>query len=101
MLEKKRGIRKIHLLCIIGILEADFNTALKILFARKLMHIAEQARDLHDEQWGSRANRTLTNAALRKMITFEYGRYMRATIGLFANNQTASLTECGLRYRSM
>jgi len=42
MLEKKRGIKRIHLLRIIGILEADFNVALKILFARKLMFIAEQ-----------------------------------------------------------
>ena len=29
MLEKKRGVRRIHQLRIIGILEADFNTALK------------------------------------------------------------------------
>ena len=51
MLEKKPGVRKIHLLRIIRILEADFNTALKILFARKLMLIAE-TNGLNDEQWG-------------------------------------------------
>ena len=89
MLEKKRGVRRIHQLCIIGILEADFNTTLKILIARNLMSIAEAAGDLHNEQWGSRANHTSTDAALRKMMTFEYGQYMRATIGLFANDQTA------------
>ena len=50
MLEKKRGIRKIHLLRIIGILEADFNTALKTLFARKLMTLAKSAGDLHGKQ---------------------------------------------------
>ena len=37
MIEKKRGVRKIHQLRIIGILEADFNIALKILFACKLI----------------------------------------------------------------
>ena len=35
MIEKKKDVRKIHQLRIIGILEADFNTALKILFAKK------------------------------------------------------------------
>ena len=30
-----------------------------------------------------------TNAALRKMMTFAYSRYMKATVGLFANDQTA------------
>ena len=37
MLEKKPGVRKIHQLRIIGLLEADFNTALKLIFARKMM----------------------------------------------------------------
>ena len=41
MLEKKRGIRHIHMLQIIGLLEADFNTALKI-FARRLMQRSEE-----------------------------------------------------------
>ena len=89
MLEKKRGNCKIHLLRIIGILEADFNTALKIRFARKLMALAESAGDLHEEQWGSKKTRTATNTSLQKMMTFEYGRYTKATIGLFSNDQTA------------
>ncbi|KAL7536722.1 hypothetical protein ACHAWF_007008 [Thalassiosira exigua] len=88
MLEKKRGVRKIHLLQIIGILEADFNTALKIYFAQRLMRLAE-ATGLHDEQWGSRPNRTSTDPALRKMMTFKYGRYIKTKIALFANDQRA------------
>ena len=35
MLEKKPGVRKRHHLRIIGLLEADFNTVLKLLFAKK------------------------------------------------------------------
>ena len=48
MLEKKKGVRKIHLLRIIGLLEADFNTALKFFFANKMMIIAEE-HGLSDE----------------------------------------------------
>ncbi|KAL7517424.1 hypothetical protein ACHAWF_000123, partial [Thalassiosira exigua] len=36
MLEKKPDVRRIHQLRIIGVVEADFNTALKLFFARQL-----------------------------------------------------------------
>ncbi|KAL7502111.1 hypothetical protein ACHAXN_000330 [Cyclotella atomus] len=52
MLEKKAGIRKIHLLRIIGLLEADFYTALKYFFAKKMMTNAEII-GLSDEQCGA------------------------------------------------
>ena len=42
MLEKKKGVRKSHLLQIIGLLEADFNTALIFSFANQMMIIAEE-----------------------------------------------------------
>jgi len=44
---------------------------------------------LSDEQWGFHSNRTSTDGAARKMLTFEYGRYMKVTIVLFANGQPA------------
>jgi hypothetical protein len=88
MLEKKKGVKKIHMLRIIALLEADFNTALKIFFARRLMDNAEQA-GLNDEQWGSQRNRMALDPAMRKLMTFEYGRYMRATIAMFAADLTA------------
>ena len=40
---------KTHQLQVIGIIEADFNTALKILFAKKLMAQAE-TNGLHNDQ---------------------------------------------------
>lgn len=56
MLEKKHGNHKLHMLLIIGLLEADFNTSLKIIFAQKTMSNVESA-GLSDEQWGSRKHR--------------------------------------------
>jgi hypothetical protein len=77
MLEKKKGVRKIHMLRIIALLEADFNTALKVIFARKMMWNAELA-GLNEEQWGSRRDRMALDPAMRNMMMFEYGRYMRS-----------------------
>ena len=37
MLEKKSGVRQIHELRIIGLVVADFNTAIKIFFAKQMM----------------------------------------------------------------
>ena len=80
MLEKKKGVRKIHLLRIIGLLEADFNTALKFFFANQMMIIAEE-NGLSDEQHGLRKNQTCTDVAMIKLLTFECARGKKSTIG--------------------
>jgi hypothetical protein len=67
MLEKKKGVRRIHMLRIIALLEADFNTALKILFAKRLMDNAESV-GLNEEQWGSRRNRMALDPAMKNLI---------------------------------
>ena len=64
MLEKKKGVRQIHKLQVVGILEADVNTALKVISAKKLTRAAELQDLLHDEQWGSRPKRSAPDAAL-------------------------------------
>jgi hypothetical protein len=79
MLEKKAGIRKIHQLRIIGLLEADFNTALKYFFAKRMMSNAEEI-GLSDEQWGSRKHRSSIDAAMLKLLMFETARVKRATV---------------------
>ena len=79
MLEKKPGIRKIHMLRIIGLLHADFNTALKFLFAKQMMQNAENL-GLSDEQWGSRKNRSSIDAAMLKLLMFETARIKKATL---------------------
>lgn len=85
MLEKKAGVRKVHQLRIIGLVKADFNTALKFYFSKHLIAKSEHT-ELTEEQWGGRPGRTATNTALHKMLAYEYGRAMFVTITLFMNN---------------
>ena len=67
MLEKKAGVRKIHQLRIIGLLKADFNTALKFYFAKHLIAKSEHT-ELTEEQcgWppGPNSNQPSTHKAL-------------------------------------
>ena len=88
MLEKKLGVRQIHQLRLIGLLEEDFNTAFKIYFAKMMISNSELA-DLTEEQWGGRPGRTATDPAMRKLLAFEYGRAIYVTIALFANDAKA------------
>lgn len=93
MLEKKAGIRKIQLLRIIGLLEADFNTALKFFFAKKMMTNAEKL-GLSDEQWGSRKHRSSIDAAMLKLLMFETARVKRATMtGTYTTTYVRIMTE--------
>ena len=67
MIEKKKGVRQIHTLRLIELLEA---AALNKFFAKNLMTIAESNNSLVDKQWGLRKNRTSTDAAMLKLLTF-------------------------------
>ena len=88
MLEKKKGNRQINQLRIIGLLEADFNTALKY-FAREFSKKMEDTGELSPEQWGSRNNRNSIDAAMIKLLTFETARAKRSTIGMICYDLTA------------
>jgi hypothetical protein len=87
MLEKLKGLRQINRLRIIGLVEADFNTALKIFFAKKLISNTKTT-DLTEEQW-AKPNQTAMDPALRKLLSFEYSRVMYVTLVFFANDATA------------
>lgn len=67
---------------IIGLVEADFNKALTILFTRQLMWSAEKT-GITPNQWGGRPNRSAPDCASRKLLTLEYKRYMRQPVALF------------------
>ena len=87
MLEKKPGVRKIHQLRIIGLLEADFNTALKLIFARKMMWNAETS-GISDEQWGGQPNRTALDTACKRLLTLDYARTTYKTAAMLTNDAT-------------
>ena len=80
ILEKKKGVRKIHLLWTIGLLEVDFNNALKFFFANQIMIITEE-NGLSGEQHGLRKNRTCIDATMIKLLTFECAKAKKSTIG--------------------
>ena len=72
------------MLPIIGLVEVDFNSALKHFFARELMRRAEENNAMDDEQWGLRKNHTSTDAAMLRIITFDCGQIKKSTIGVIS-----------------
>ena len=88
MLEKKPGVRHIHLLRIIGKVPAEFKTCLKLL-------IGKQARDNFeatgtcDEQHGFRPNRSAPDAMMIKLLTAESARMQKYTFGIIQHDMTA------------
>ena len=85
MLEKKLGVRKIHQVRIMGLLEDDFNTSLKLIFAKKMMRNAENS-GISGKQWGGRPNRTAIDTEFKKLLRLEYARMMYKTIAMFVND---------------
>ncbi len=80
MLEKKIGMHKIHSLWIIGLLKADFNPDLKLFFATELMEILKCSNSLSNEPLGLQYNRTTTDVAIVKLLTFECAHIKKITI---------------------
>ena len=82
MLKKKMGVRETHLMCIIRLVEANFNTALKIMFAQKLMWQAEIS-GITPDQWGGCSNGSAPDYATRKLITWEMARHCKTLLESF------------------
>lgn len=68
MLKKQEGIKMIHILWIIGLLEVDFNMALKYFFAVK-MHVITGDNGMSDEQGGFYKSHTSSDAAMLKQLS--------------------------------
>jgi hypothetical protein len=82
MLEKKPGVRKIHIMRIICLFEADFNTLLKWMFNQHIMPNAEKS-GLSPDQWGGRNNWSAPACALRKLLAWEYARFAKTILVSF------------------
>eukprot|EP00956_Cyclotella_meneghiniana_P028262 scaffold65213_cov39-Cyclotella_meneghiniana.AAC.1 len=76
MLEKKPGVRKIHIMRIICLFEADFNTLLKWMFNKFIMPNSEKS-GLSPNQWGGRVNRSAPACAMRNLLSWEYARFTK------------------------
>ena len=61
---------------IIGLVKADFNIALKILFTRRLMPQAKRL-GITPNQHGGRKNKSTYSCAMRKVTTLELARYVK------------------------
>ena len=88
MLEKKPGVRHIHLLRIIGKVAAEFNTCLK-LFIGKQARDNFEASDPCDEQHGFRPHRSPVDAMMLKLLSFEAARMQKITMGSLQHDMTA------------
>ena len=81
MLEKKPGVRNIHMLRIIGLVCPEFNTALSYFIGHLGQRNFEQTGPT-EEQHGSRRNRQSIDAAMLKLLTMETARAGMRTIAM-------------------
>jgi hypothetical protein len=88
MLEKKPGVRHIHLLRIIGKVAAEFNTCLKLFIGKKARDNFE-ASDPCNEQHGFRPHRSPVDAMMLKLLSFEAARMQKVTMGSLQHDMMA------------
>jgi hypothetical protein len=89
MLEKKAKVRKIHILQIIGIIEGELVAYIKWCFNKHVMPNAEKV-GISSNQWGGRKGRSAIACAFRKLITWEYFRYMKETMVSFPGDLSSN-----------
>ena len=74
---------------IIGLLEADFNTALKWFFSVRMQSQSEASGDLTDKNWGSRKDRTSIDTSAIKTLTYKNSRLMKWTMAELSHDLKA------------
>ena len=90
MLEKTKGCARIDKLRVIQLLEADPNMALRIIFGRRLIQRAEDRGTIPMSQWGSRLNRSSTDAILLKCLSYDGLSLLRHSAIIFNNDCKAA-----------
>ena len=93
MLEKTKGCARIDKLRVIQLLEADLHMALRIIFGRRLIQRAEDRGTIPMSQWGSRPNKSSTDAILLKCLSYDGLSLLRHSAIIF-NNDCKTAFDC-------
>ena len=83
-LEKVAGVRLLEKLRTIHLLEADFNTATKLIFAQRTMDRASETNQIPQSQYAKKRSRPI-EAVLLKRLFYDYLRIMK-TAGIVISN---------------
>jgi hypothetical protein len=86
MIEKTLGLPRINKLRVIHLYEADYNLALKLLWARKLVWNAHVADRLNDGQAGSRPGRRCIDVVIHKEMKYLYVNLTRTGMATMDND---------------
>ena len=85
---------------IIGLVEADFNCTLKILYSNRLMENTETAKT-SPYQWGGQKNRDAPTCATCGLLSFEFARIMKKTIIACSADAASCFDRVCLAYASV
>ena len=80
MQPKDTGLPKLHRLRPLNIYEADLNLLLRVILARRVLRKVERGKELADETWGSRKQRSAGDVGLHKTITLELSALSRTPL---------------------
>ncbi len=86
MLEKQLGILRIHILCIIVLMESDYNHANWILFGWQLGFHLEENNLVSDLQYVSQLCKQFISAGLHKILSYNILRHTKQTAAFIEND---------------
>ena len=89
MIEKIQGTPRLNKLRVIHILEADYNLALKVLWAKRAMNNIENKGAMGEAQWGGRSSRSTIDVLIMKMMKYDTSARARMILALLENDATA------------
>ena len=92
VLEKNAGIRLLASLRTIHLLEADFNTTTKLIFAQRTMDRALSTDQITPSQYAKKRSQPI-EAVLLKRLFYDYLRILKKT-GIVISNDARGCFDC-------